>query len=206
MAHCMGLAVDIGTTTVALRLYDLESARLLATNRLRIRSASAAPISWRASTMTEQHGGRLLQRTLLGYLTRAHRSAARESLRTSTRLWWPEILRCVISSSDSTCRASASSRIARLRKSRYREGLASTTPLSIPARKLRLPVHPEARVYGLPLVGSHVGADAAACLLATGIADGDDVCALLDIGTNTEAFLGNRAPFARRFLSCRPRV
>jgi uncharacterized 2Fe-2S/4Fe-4S cluster protein (DUF4445 family) len=53
-------------------------------------------------------------------------------------------------------------------------------------------VHPEARVHGLPLVGSHVGADAAAALLATGMAEGEGLCAFLDIGTNTEAFLGNR--------------
>ena len=37
-----------------------------------------------------------------------------------------------------------------------------------------------------------MGADAAACLLATGIAEGEEICALVDIGTNTEAFLGNR--------------
>jgi len=37
-----------------------------------------------------------------------------------------------------------------------------------------------------------VGADAAACLLATGIAEGDALAAIVDIGTNTEAFLGNR--------------
>ena len=72
------------------------------------------------------------------------------------------------------------------------EGRATTTSLSVKARRLRLPVHPEARVYGLPLVGSHVGADAAACLLATGIAEGDALAAIVDIGTNTEAFVGNR--------------
>jgi uncharacterized 2Fe-2S/4Fe-4S cluster protein (DUF4445 family) len=71
------------------------------------------------------------------------------------------------------------------------EGRATTTSLHATAKKLRLPVHPSARVYGLPLVGSHVGADAAACLLATGMAEGSEICALLDIGTNTEAFFGN---------------
>ena len=73
------------------------------------------------------------------------------------------------------------------------EGRATTTSLAVHARRSSAcPSIPEARVYGLPLVGSHVGADAAACLLATGIAEGDELCALLDIGTNTEAFLGNR--------------
>jgi uncharacterized 2Fe-2S/4Fe-4S cluster protein (DUF4445 family) len=72
-----------------------------------------------------------------------------------------------------------------------RSGRAATTSLKLTAGRLRLPVHPAARVYGLPLVGSHVGADAAACLLATGMAEGTPLCALLDIGTNTEVLLGN---------------
>jgi uncharacterized 2Fe-2S/4Fe-4S cluster protein (DUF4445 family) len=55
-----------------------------------------------------------------------------------------------------------------------------------------LPVHPEARVYGLPLIASHVGADAAACALAVGLFDSHEVTALLDIGTNTEVIVGNR--------------
>jgi uncharacterized 2Fe-2S/4Fe-4S cluster protein (DUF4445 family) len=41
-------------------------------------------------------------------------------------------------------------------------------------------------------VASHVGADAAACLLATGLADREEVTAILDIGTNTEVLVGNR--------------
>jgi uncharacterized 2Fe-2S/4Fe-4S cluster protein (DUF4445 family) len=53
-------------------------------------------------------------------------------------------------------------------------------------------VHPAARVYGLPIIGSHVGADAAACVLATGLFESDEVTALLDIGTNTEVIVGNR--------------
>ena len=74
----------------------------------------------------------------------------------------------------------------------FREGRSQTTSFRFPAKRLRFPVHPEARIYGLPLMGSHVGADAAACLLATGIAEKDEICAILDIGTNTEVFIGNR--------------
>jgi uncharacterized 2Fe-2S/4Fe-4S cluster protein (DUF4445 family) len=59
-------------------------------------------------------------------------------------------------------------------------------PLSAAAGRLRLPVLPKARVYGLPLVASHVGADAAAALLAAGLMDGSGCAALMDIGTNTE--------------------
>ena len=72
------------------------------------------------------------------------------------------------------------------------EGRAPTTSLSRRGAAAAAAGLPEARVYGLPLVGSHVGADAAACLLATGLAERDELAAIVDIGTNTEAFLGNR--------------
>ena len=59
-------------------------------------------------------------------------------------------------------------------------------------KQLRLPIHPEGRVYGLPLVGSHVGADTAACLLAIALHQEDRNVALMDICTNTEIVCGNR--------------
>jgi uncharacterized 2Fe-2S/4Fe-4S cluster protein (DUF4445 family) len=73
-----------------------------------------------------------------------------------------------------------------------RAGERPTTSLEVEARRLRLPLHPRARVYGLPLVGGHVGADAAACLLATGLAERDGIAMCMDLGTNTEVFIGNR--------------
>ena len=53
-------------------------------------------------------------------------------------------------------------------------------------------MHPRGRVVGLPLVSGHVGADAAACLLAIDLAREERLVALMDIGTNTELIVGNR--------------
>ena len=72
------------------------------------------------------------------------------------------------------------------------EGRATTTSLTETGRRCLLPIHPEARVYGLPIISGHVGADAAACMLAVGLADEDRLVAIMDIGTNTELILGNR--------------
>ncbi len=60
------------------------------------------------------------------------------------------------------------------------------------AKKLLLPLHPKARVYGLPIISGHVGADAAACMLAVDLAHEDRMVAVMDIGTNTELILGNK--------------
>jgi uncharacterized 2Fe-2S/4Fe-4S cluster protein (DUF4445 family) len=55
-----------------------------------------------------------------------------------------------------------------------------------------LPIHPRARVYGAPVISGHVGADAAACMLAIDLAHEERLVAIMDIGTNTELILGNR--------------
>jgi uncharacterized 2Fe-2S/4Fe-4S cluster protein (DUF4445 family) len=72
------------------------------------------------------------------------------------------------------------------------DGRRECTSISTTARKLRLPLHPKARVYGLPLIGCHVGADTAACLLAIRLAEESRNVALMDIGTNTELVVGNK--------------
>ena len=72
------------------------------------------------------------------------------------------------------------------------EGKRATTALNVKARDVGLRVFPGANVYGGPIIGSHVGADVAADLLAIGIDEEEDVVMLVDVGTNTEVVVGNR--------------
>jgi uncharacterized 2Fe-2S/4Fe-4S cluster protein (DUF4445 family) len=72
------------------------------------------------------------------------------------------------------------------------EGKRATTSLVENAKRLGLPVHPRARVYGLPIISGHVGADAAACILAVDLANEERLVAIMDIGTNTELIVGNK--------------
>ena len=51
--------------------------------------------------------------------------------------------------------------------------------------------HPGARIYVLPCVAGHVGADAAGAVLSEGPHRGDRVQLLVDVGTNAEIVLGN---------------
>ena len=72
-------------------------------------------------------------------------------------------------------------------------GERANTALTALARRLGLRANREARVYGLPLIASHVGGDAAAALVALeqGFADAETVM-LVDMGTNTEVVLKHR--------------
>jgi uncharacterized 2Fe-2S/4Fe-4S cluster protein (DUF4445 family) len=186
-----GVALDLGTTTVALRLYDLESGTLVATHSFENPQRFGGSDVMARIRYDGEHRGRLLQRTLLGYL-----GHALEALPCPAA----SIFELVVAGNPTMRDLFFGLDVGpiglipyrSLTEEALRAGRAETTSLAVPARRLRLPVHPQARVYGLPLIGSHVGADAAACVLATGLADSERVCAILDIGTNTEVVVGNR--------------
>ena len=70
--------------------------------------------------------------------------------------------------------------------------LAASGALDFRGTDLGLPVNPGARVYTLPCIAGHVGADAAGATLADGPQHSDEITLLVDIGTNAEIVLGNR--------------
>jgi len=60
------------------------------------------------------------------------------------------------------------------------------------AIELGLNLHPAARVYLLPCIAGHVGADAAAVALSEAPDKSDDLVLVVDVGTNAEILLGNK--------------
>ncbi|MDD1669278.1 MAG: ASKHA domain-containing protein, partial [Methanomicrobiales archaeon] len=59
------------------------------------------------------------------------------------------------------------------------------------ATDLGIAIHPAGNIYALPLIGHFVGADTLAMILATGMHTRKEVTMAIDIGTNTEIALGN---------------
>jgi uncharacterized 2Fe-2S/4Fe-4S cluster protein (DUF4445 family) len=70
--------------------------------------------------------------------------------------------------------------------------LAVDTALDLQARDLGLNMNRGAMVYVLPCIAGHVGADAAAMVLAEQPHAGEGLSLLVDVGTNAEIVLGNR--------------
>jgi uncharacterized 2Fe-2S/4Fe-4S cluster protein (DUF4445 family) len=70
--------------------------------------------------------------------------------------------------------------------------LAATSALDTPASELGLHAHGGARVYSLPCIAGHVGADAAGAVLSEGPHRAERLQLLVDVGTNAELVLGNR--------------
>ncbi len=70
--------------------------------------------------------------------------------------------------------------------------LATDRPLTLDAHTLDIHANPGARVYVLPCIAGHVGADTAGAILSEGPHRRDPVQLLVDVGTNAEIVLGNR--------------
>lgn len=186
-----GIAMDIGTTTVVLRLVDLESGRVLASQSFENPQRFGGSDVTSRIRYNQDNPGRPLQRILIAYINHAI-----ERFPTS-----PDSIYEMTVAGNSTMRdlffgldvtSLGRKPFKSVTELRQLEGEEESTHLSVPAHKLRLRMHPEARVYGLPLISSHVGADTAACLLAIDLAHDDRTVALMDIGTNTELVLGRR--------------
>jgi uncharacterized 2Fe-2S/4Fe-4S cluster protein (DUF4445 family) len=76
--------------------------------------------------------------------------------------------------------------------------LATSDALRLRGRDLDLNIHDSARVYILPCIAGHVGADAAAVALSESPHLSDDLVLVVDVGTNAEILLGNR----EKVLAC----
>ncbi|MBE1295235.1 MAG: DUF4445 domain-containing protein [Rhodobacteraceae bacterium] len=76
--------------------------------------------------------------------------------------------------------------------------LATSNALSLKASELDLNIHPAARVYLLPCIAGHVGADAAAVALSEAPDKSEDLVLVVDVGTNAEILLGNK----EKVLAC----
>ncbi|GGH24670.1 Uncharacterized 2Fe-2 and 4Fe-4S clusters-containing protein, contains DUF4445 domain [Cribrihabitans marinus] len=77
--------------------------------------------------------------------------------------------------------------------------LATSESLSLPAREMDLTeMNPRAQVYILPCIAGHVGADCAAVALSEQPGKSEDLVLIVDVGTNAEILLGNTS----RVLAC----
>ena len=76
--------------------------------------------------------------------------------------------------------------------------LATSNSISLYARQLSINIHKSARAYFLPCIAGHVGADAAAVALSEAPNKSDDLVLVVDVGTNAEILLGNK----EKVLAC----
>jgi len=186
-----GIAMDLGTTTIVLRLFNLETGEAVADTSFENPQRFAGSDVMARIAYDTEHRGKLLARTLAGYLSHAIEEFPVD----------PKSIYEMVVVGNSTMRDLFFwQSVYTIGQNPYRsiteievaEGRKATTSLVNTGQRCLLPIHPKARVYGAPIISGHVGADAAACMLAVNVGQEDRLVALMDIGTNTELILGNR--------------
>ena len=76
--------------------------------------------------------------------------------------------------------------------------LTTDAAVEVPAADLDLNINGGGRIYILPCIAGHVGADTAGMILSEEPQEQDQMTLLVDVGTNAEIVLGNR----QRLLAC----
>ena len=191
----LGLATDIGTTTVAMNLVDLESGEIVATSSFENpQRFGGSDVMNRISYDSGRNRGELRHAIIsainfeIGELTRqadAHRRQIYEVVLVGNTTMRDLAFGLDIQSIGVKPYKSVV-------EQEFEAGSRPKTSLESNAQAMGLRVFPRAHVYGGPIIGCHVGADVAAALLAVGMEEQDEPVMLVDIGTNTEVVIGNR--------------
>ena len=183
----LGVALDIGTTTLAAGLVDLDSGKVITLDaELNPQITFGADVISRILYMQESPEKRSqLQKELVKGLNQLllrlcrHAGRARERIFEATVVGNTTMLHSLLGL-DALHIAVAP----------YVGGL--NRALCVPAGELGLQIHPRGRVHILPSIASFVGADTVAVILATKLYQADSPRLAIDIGTNGEVMLATR--------------
>jgi uncharacterized 2Fe-2S/4Fe-4S cluster protein (DUF4445 family) len=191
--HAYGLAVDIGSTTIAAHLCRLSSGEVVASAGLmnpQIRFGE--DLMSRVSYVMMNPGGEKEMTTAvrealntLAADVAAQAGITPQDILEATFVGNP-IMHHLLLGIDPTELGGAPF------------ALATDRAITLWAIEIDFAIHRNARIYVLPCIAGHVGADTAGVLLAERPDLSDQMTLLVDVGTNAEIVLGNN----QRLLAC----
>ena len=182
----MGLAVDLGTTSVFAYLVDFTTGRI-------VDSASAYN---RQIDCGEDVISRIIYTKRKGGLDRLQRLAVEtindlfEELQQRNDVELREIHEIAVAGNTTMTHLLLGLEPRYLREEPYIPTISAAPKLV--AGELQLNANPVARVHILPSVGSYVGGDITAGVISSGMYAADELTLFIDIGTNGEMVLGTR--------------
>ena len=182
-----GMAVDVGSTTIAAHLCDLVTGEVVTSaGRMNPQIRFGEDLMSRVSYSMMNPGGAAQMtaavREALSQLAGEVAAAAgveRESIVEATIVGNP-IMHHLVLGIDPVELGGAPF------------ALAIDRAVTVTAAEIGVALHPNARVYALPCIAGHVGADTAGVILAERPDLTDEMTLLVDVGTNAEIVLGNR--------------
>ena len=189
-----GLAIDLGSTTVAAHLCDLTSGEVKASSGImnpQIRFGE--DLMSRVSYAMMNPGGDV-------EMTRAVRDASNEltiSFADEAQINAAEIVETVFVCNPVMHHLLLGIDPVELGQAPF--ALATSSSVSLDAKELDLTaMNDRARVFIMPCIAGHVGADAAAVALSEEPQNSNDLVLIVDVGTNAEILLGN----TEKVLAC----
>ncbi len=187
-----GLAVDIGSTTIAMHLCDLATGDVLASaGRMNPQIRFGEDLMSRVSYAMMNEGG---AEAMTAVVRRALNELARETAG-QAGVELRDILEVTIAGNPVMHHLVLGLDPTPLGFAPF--ALATDDATIMLASDIDLDLNPGSRIYVLPCIAGHVGADAAGVLLSEMPYSGDAMTLIVDVGTNAEIILGNR----RRLLA-----
>jgi uncharacterized 2Fe-2S/4Fe-4S cluster protein (DUF4445 family) len=182
----IGIAVDIGTTTIVVELVDLTTGRVIDARSDYNKQVVYGEDVLSRVMYTEEHDDGL------GKLTSTIRYGINDLIRElviENNVRYERICRVVLSGNTVMMHLFYGLDPKYIRHEPYIPVMSSVPQMK--AGKLDLSVNPNAYIYALPCRSSYVGGDVTADIIASGMSDSEDVSLLIDVGTNGEVVLGN---------------
>jgi uncharacterized 2Fe-2S/4Fe-4S cluster protein (DUF4445 family) len=180
----LGLAIDIGTTSVAAALVRLSDGDVLASaSRLNPQVAFGADVIARIHHATADPSG-------MAHLTESVRDGIGSltgELLAECRRAPSDVCLATVAGNPTMLHAWAGVSVASLGVAPYLGSF--TAAQSLRAAEVDLPIAGDAEVWVFPQVGSHVGGDAVAAAVACDLDDGNGRRLLIDLGTNSEVLV-----------------
>jgi uncharacterized 2Fe-2S/4Fe-4S cluster protein (DUF4445 family) len=176
----LGIAIDLGTTTIAAQLIDMATGSVL-----RVETALNPQAAFGSDVMSRIRAAlsgddltTLLRQTLRQMIQNL--AAEHEKKMCEILLVGNTVMHHLFSAIDVTPLAHAPFETPRLERQSFRP------------RDLAWPLPDDCVIRFEPCLGSFVGADIRAGIVAVGMVRSDDLVALIDLGTNGEIAIGNR--------------
>lgn len=185
--HSIGIAIDIGTTTLAAFLCDLTTGELLGKSscmnpEIGYGEDVLARISY---AMSEEDGRQRLQQVMQEAINNLAEEMTAKAGRTAGDV---DDMVLVYNTAMHHFTLGLDTRY--IGRSPFVP--ASSDSLDIKARDLGIRINPSGNIHSLPIEAGFVGADNVAVLLAEEPYAGESIKLIIDIGTNGEIDLGNR--------------
>ncbi len=184
-ATLYGLAIDLGTTTVAAYAYNVASGEQIgARAALNRQSALGADVISRIQAASKPGGRERLQKaatdTINGLIETFHKDFG---------IAPEQIYTCIICGNSAMQHLLFGLPPKSLGHAPFH--CVTLDGLNVEAREIGLRIRPAGLVRFLPLIGGFVGADTLACALALNLENEPRNKLLIDIGTNCELLVGN---------------